>query len=839
MVRLRAGSLLRLSCLALLSLCLLLPVTALGAQILRLDAKTWNCVPGGREVDAIYGDYLLRSNQLLAVVADTVSDPFRMGNTMQPDARGMLLDLTTRANNNDQLQAFLPAKGGQEVTYSQAEVITRSGPEVRLRVTHPAVEAEPYLVETDYVLADNRPFVTIFTRVRNTSQIDRNWHVGDKLRTEGNFGQGLAPLSRAYWAYDRWAQAAYAVLPDEGTFTTTPTTGRENGMSLGYTRLGSGNSVTIAPGAELTWSRRLLAARDQLQLQAALLSLESVACGTRQVQVQDRLGVPIAGAQVTVRQAERQLASGATDSRGQAQVSLPPGQYTLTVTNLGRPEVSQELEITANASASPTVVQMARPAGVEVQVVGEDGREIPCKVQFLAVTPGLSDPELGPGCVTFGVKNLRYTETGSFRQALPPGAYNVIISRGPEYDAVYRHVQVISEQFAPIWATLRRVIDTRGVIAADLHGHTSESGDNFVEVTGRVLNLAAEGIEFAPSTDHVRIVPWQPAIDQLHLGRWLKTTLGEEISGPGAQTHENAFPLPMKLHSQANGGIPAGGDLDAQVSRIYHWNHDSEKLVQFNHPDLRRAYFDKDSDGKFDGGFREAQRYIDAVEAMGNPLAAKSNFASNWLAVLNQGFRLTGVANTDTHTTFHGNGLQRNYIECSTDDPRGIGVLEMVRQGKAGHVVMSTGPYMEVRAGTAHPGDDLSAPDGKVRLHVRVQCANWVDINRVQVLVNGRPDPALNLTRRSHPRAFSRGVVRFDREIPVTLSGDAHLVVVAVGEGLTLAPVMGGRKGGGVPLAVSNPIYVDVDGGGFKANGDALGLAKGLAERTGAAAIDD
>lgn len=81
--------------------------------------------------------------------------------------------------------------------------------------------------------------------------------------------------------------------------------------------------------------------------------------------------------------------------------------------------------------------------------------------------------------------------------------------------------------------------------------------------------------------------------------------------------------------------------------------------------------------------------------------------------------------------------------------------------------------------------------------------------------------------------------MRFDQEIPVTLSGDAHLVVVAVGEGLTLAPVMGGRKGGGVPLAVSNPIYVDVDGGGFKANGDALGLAKGLAERTGAAAIDD
>jgi hypothetical protein len=28
---------------------------------------------------------------------------------------------------------------------------------------------------------------------------------------------------------------------------------------------------------------------------------------------------------------------------------------------------------------------------------------------------------------------------------------------------------------------------------------------------------------------------------------------------------------------------------------------------------------------------------------------------------------------------------------------------------------------------------------------------------------------------------------------------------------------------GDVPMAVSNPIYVDVDGGGFKPNGDTLG----------------
>ena len=38
-----------------------------------------------------------------------------------------------------------------------------------------------------------------------------------------------------------------------------------------------------------------------------------------------------------------------------------------------------------------------------------------------------------------------------------------------------------------------------------------------------------------------------------------------------------------------------------------------------------------------------------------------------------------------------------------------------------------------------------------------------------------------------------------------------------------LGPVMGDEHYSDVPIAVSNPIFVDVDGQGFKANGDTLG----------------
>ena len=71
-----------------------------------------------------------------------------------------------------------------------------------------------------------------------------------------------------------------------------------------------------------------------------------------------------------------------------------------------------------------------------------------------------------------------------------------------------------------------------------------------------------------------------------------------------------------------------------------------------------------------------------------------------------------------------------------------------------------------------------------MKLKVKVQCTDWIDIDRVQVLVNGPPRKDLNFTRQSHPDWFSNGVVKFDRTLEVKLSEDAHLIVVAIGETL-------------------------------------------------------
>jgi hypothetical protein len=208
----------------------------------------------------------------------------------------------------------------------------------------------------------------------------------------------------------------------------------------------------------------------------------------------------------------------------------------------------------------------------------------------------------------------------------------------------------------------------------------------------------------------------------------------------------------------------------------------------------------------------------------------QNNTIVNWLQLLNSGKRIPGVVNTDAHYNFHGSGWLRNYVKSPTDDPSQVKTLDVVRAAERGHLVMSSGPFLEVKLRPAEgaqteaiPGDDLAVRGGKAVLKVRVQCPNWFDVDRVQVFLNGRPATDLNFTRQSNADRFARSTVKFDQEIPLRLDRDSHVIVAAIGEHSRLGPVMGPDHDADLPVAVSNPIFVDVDGDGFKPNGDTLG----------------
>ena len=114
--------------------------------------------------------------------------------------------------------------------------------------------------------------------------------------------------------------------------------------------------------------------------------------------------------------------------------------------------------------------------------------------------------------------------------------------------------------------------------------------------------------------------------------------------------------------------------------------------------------------------------------------------------------------------------------------------------------------------------------EGSIDLQVRVQTPNWLEVDRVQVLVNGRQPEQYNFRKSDAPGKFREGVVNFDETIQVALQQDAHLIVVAIGEKSNIEQGWGLNPYGQMhPVAYTNPIYVDVDGNGFQPNGDTLG----------------
>jgi hypothetical protein len=82
---------------------------------------------------------------------------------------------------------------------------------------------------------------------------------------------------------------------------------------------------------------------------------------------------------------------------------------------------------------------------------------------------------------------------------------------------------------------------------------------------------------------------------------------------------------------------------------------------------------------------------------------------------------------------------------------------------------------------------------------------------------------SIALTRYNNPRRFSDTNPKVDQLIEFDLDVDTHVIVVALDAGAPIGPIMGPLWGQSPPVAISNPIFVDVDGGGFQGNMDPLG----------------
>lgn len=825
---------------ALASSVLSLAVSAPAAEVFQVTRDTQSALPSGKEADGMIGDWLLRNDRVVAVIGKT-SD-WRDANQMVEGVQGAVLDFTSLAENNDQLVVLYPmGYRPTGVSANRAEVRHAKGAAAELDVVRDPTEAEPYRTTTTYTLKDGEAFLRIRTRHENTSGAPVTVAAHDWLRLDNDIVCVQSPGDHPVVGMDNpWYAAAYGLASSDGRTqpavkNLTRRNLREIGTLIHYPGVDpQQQKISLAPGAVLETSRYLLVARDLAGLQFAAAAALAQTLPAVTLTLTEPDGRPAAGVFCTVR-GEKFVTTAISDANGAMRLPLADGSYEISCEQPGRTATTLPLAVSAGQLAGDRAIKLSPQSFVTLDVTeAKSGDRIPVKIEFRGRN-GTANPQLGPQKRGHGAGNLYYSARGNDRFPVPAGDYDVHISRGPKYEVIVQTLTLAPGSEQRVAAQLRREFDTPGWIVADFHSHSTGSGDSAVERPARVLNLAGAGIEFAPATEHNRISSYTSVIEALGLTRYIASAASIELSGrpgPGDINHQIAFPLEVREDLQGYGAPRTDVDPSVQMKRLYELDNRSPKLMQQNHPNIGWLYHDRDRDGTLDGGFgtraitdvmeiREAMHTILADTAADAP--ERRGRAFYWLQMLNQGDRIYGTANTDSHNISPVSGSLFNYVRVDTNDIARLDPWAVARATKRGHVIMSNGPFLDVTLHEAIPGDTVKVPGGAATLRIKASQASWSRLDRVQILVNGRQLPEGNFTRAKTPSAFKDGVLQFEHTVTLNLPTDAHLIVVATSENETMARLSGGKFADLHPIAMSNPIFVDVDGDGFTPNQDTLG----------------
>ncbi|MFC2166667.1 CehA/McbA family metallohydrolase [Acidobacteriota bacterium] len=465
-------------------------------------------------------------------------------------------------------------------------------------------------------------------------------------------------------------------------------------------------------------------------------------------------------------------------------------------------------------------------APVRVKITNTEGEHVPGKVTFIGLDPTPSPYFTPENPVVSGrnwesVKNSCYPPEEGLDVDLPVGTYLVYASRGPEYTMDQKIVEITVQMnrrdMQELLFVINKVVDTKKFISLDPHMHTTYS-DGSVRITERLKSLVAEGIDVAVSTDHNIIIDFNPDLKKLELDKYLTVIIGSEVT-KGGVIHYNTYPLIPDNDLPFNGAINADSPEAAPLF-VASRKRDPQAILQVNHPRSGTlGYFnnyqlDLDSAATAKTNFDTT---FHVMEGMNGPIFYSSNYTTimDWLHLINRGLYFPIVGSSDSHAIARGEpGYSRTYIYYNGEEGQNLNVDILLDAVKKGHTFLSNGPIVDYAINQTHiPGDSLTVKDGKVAVSIQVQCAPWMSISEVRLIINGDRKMILPVT------TDSESIIQFSENIGLTLAVDSYIAVEVLGKE-SLFPVLQARARAGLlenatlPYALTNPIFIDVDGNG-------------------------
>jgi hypothetical protein len=284
--------------------------------------------------------------------------------------------------------------------------------------------------------------------------------------------------------------------------------------------------------------------------------------------------------------------------------------------------------------------------------------------------------------------------------------------------------------------------------------------------------------------------------------------------------HYNTFPVAYEENELHHGAIDPLSDTVTPLFRASR-GKDPGTLVQVNHPrsgdigyfntnglDVESAAFALEG---FDTSF-------DVLEIVNGPWYGEANAESieDWLHLLNRGYYFPLVGSSDSHGIDGSEpGYSRTYVRYEGALGKELETDALIRAMKQGRSFSSNGPIIDLRInGSCGLGDTCTDEDGTIEVSVRVQSAPWISVDEVRLIVNGKRDKSLPIDEEG------AGPLDVTTSATFRLTGDSYVVAEVVGT-KSLYPVVqivsdtGSPEDAILPYALTNPIFVDVDGNGI------------------------
>ena len=360
---------------------------------------------------------------------------------------------------------------------------------------------------------------------------------------------------------------------------------------------------------------------DVASVMNTVYALRGIATSTLSGEVRDAVtGAPVEGASVLVYDAGAPVNQFFTDATGRFKGQMPPGAYRARI--MHHPMKGDFVDFTLDQNGEHLVLGAPSPGRIAVQVTDAEGRPSPAKVSVVgryafdaqgetAARKFLFEPAAGEHWrhvdltrdTEADADTRRYLEAHAFAGAdgrveltVPPGEWEVWVSRGPEFTVERRRVQVSPKSSGQIAAQLRRVLDTAGWIAGDFHVHADPSLDSSLPLEERVLSAAAGGLELLTSTDHNFVTNYAPHIERLGLQDHLTSIVGLELTTLEAG-HFNGFPLKYDVGQITKGAFEwsqrTPDELFDAIRQRGAYGPE-QTIVQVNHPrDSILGYFEQ------------------------------------------------------------------------------------------------------------------------------------------------------------------------------------------------------------------------------------------------------